>query len=258
MVVELSGFPFSVVATPGIEEKARRIGARTAAARSWMSKAFRFEPQIRVEVLGPEDFAERAELPALGLPHINDEGTMFLAGYETSTFDSSIAETMLYLSAADRSTFEQAYGKPPSVQAFVGLLSLHELAHTYHMQRGWSFQELWMGELFCNLALHGYVAAQEPAVLPALVTLPSAAHRIPPEVQGVTGIEAMSAENPLTYVWYQFRLQVAAGRLWDAGGPALLREFYEHQLLAAQQDGRADASRLPSAIDSVRDSWPHV
>jgi hypothetical protein len=81
---------------------------------------------------------------------------------------------------------------------------------------------------------------------------------MPPEVQGVTAIEAMSAENPLTYVWYQFRLQVAAGRLWDAGGVALLREFYEHQLLAAQQDGRADASPLPSAIDSVRDSWPHV
>jgi hypothetical protein len=115
-----------------------------------------------------------------------------------------------------------------------------------------------MSELFCNLALHGYVAAHEPAVLPALVTLPSAAHRMPPEVQGVTGIEAMSAENPLTYVWYQFRLQVAAGRLWDAGGSALLREFYEHQRLAAEQDGRADTSPLPSAIDSVRNAWPRV
>lgn len=254
MIVELSGFPFSVVATTGIEEKAGRIAARTHAARSWMSELFGFEPQIRVEVLGPEDFAERAELPALGLPHVNDDGTMFLAGYDTSTFESSIAQTMRYLSAADRSTFVQAYGEPPNVQTFVDLLSLHELAHTYHMQQGRSFQELWMGELFCNLALHGYVAAHEPAVLPALVTLPSAAHRMPPEVQGVTRIEAMSAENPLTYVWYQFRLQVAASRLWDAGGPALLREFYE----AAQQDGRADASRLPSAIDSVRDAWPHV
>ena len=151
------------------------------------------------------------------------EITLSLAGYETSTFDSSIAETMRYLSAADRSTFERAYGKPSNVQAFVDLLSLHELAHTYHMQRGWSFQELWMGELFCNLALHGYVATHEPAVLPALVTLPSAAHRMPPEVQGVTAIEAMSAENPLTYVWYQFRLQVAASRLWDAAGSTLLR-----------------------------------
>jgi hypothetical protein len=258
MIAELSGFPFSVIATTGIEEKARRIATRTQAARSWMSNAFGFEPQISVEVLGPEDFAERAELPALGLPHINDEGTMFLAGYETSTFDSSIADTMRYLSAADRSTFERAYGEPPKVQEFVDLLSLHELAHTYHMQRGWSFQELWMGELFCNLALHGYVAAHEPAVLPALVTLPRASHRMPPEVQGVTGIEAMSAENPLTYVWYQFRLQVAASYLWDAGGLELLREFYEHQLLAAQQDSRADASRLPSAIDSIRDAWPHV
>ena len=68
----------------------------------------------------------------------------------------------------------------------------------------------------------------------------------------MTGLEEISPESPLTYVWYEFRLQVAAGRLWDAGGPALLREFYE----AAQQDGGADDSRLPSAIDSVRDAWP--
>ena len=94
-----------------------------------MSGLFGFEPQIRVEVLGPEDFAERAELPALGLPHINDEGTMFLAGYDTPTFESSIAETMKYLSAAERATFVQAYGEPPNVQTFVDLLSLHELGH---------------------------------------------------------------------------------------------------------------------------------
>ena len=254
MIAELSGFPFSVVATTGIEEKARRIAERTRAARAWMSEAFGFEPQISVEVLGIEDFAERAELPTLGLPHVNDAGTMFLAGYDTPTFESSIAETLSYLLAADRLTFVQAYGEPPNVQEFVDLLSLHELAHTYHTQQGRSFGELWTGELFCNLALHGYVAAHEPEVLPALVTLPSAAHRMPPEVQGVTRIEAMSADNPLTYVWYQFRLQVAASRLWEDGGPALLRERYE----AAPEDGQADAARLPVAIDSVRDAWPHV
>ena len=84
---------------------ARRIAARTHAARSWMSGVFGFEPQISVEVLGPQDFAERAELPALGLPHINEAGTMFLAGYDTSTFDSSIEETLKYhtdLSAKER------------------------------------------------------------------------------------------------------------------------------------------------------------
>jgi hypothetical protein len=257
MIAELSGFPFPVVATTGLEEKAARIAERTCDARSWMSGILGMEPQIRVEVLGPEDFAERAELPALGLPHMNDEGTMFLAGYDTSTFDSSIEETLKYLPPADRSTFAVTYGDPPSVQAFVDLLALHELAHAYHMQRGWSFQELWMGELFCNLALQGYVADHEPAARPALETLPTAAHHMPLDAQGVTGIDAMSAENPLTYVWYEFRLQVAAIRLWDAGGPGLLREFYEQQALAAQDDQPA-ASRLPAAIESVRTAWPDI
>jgi hypothetical protein len=258
MITDLSGFPFPVVATIGLEEKAARIAERTRGARSWMSGILGMEPQIRVEVLGPEDFAERAELPALGLPHLNEAGTMFLAGYDTSTFDSSIVETMKYLPPADRSAFIQAYGDPPSVQTFVDLLSLHELAHAYHMQRGWSFQELWMGELFCNLALQGYVAEHEPAAQRALETLPTAAHHMPPQAQGVTGIDAMSAENPLTYVWYEFRLQVAAIRLWDAGGPGLLAEFYEQQGLTAQGNDRTDASRLPAAIESLRTAWPDV
>jgi hypothetical protein len=258
MIVELSGFPFPVVSTTGLEEKTTRIAERTRDARAWMSGMLGMEPQIRVEVLGREDFAERAALPSLGLPHMNEEGTMFLAGYETSTFDASIEETMTYLGPADRAAFAQAYGDPPSVQPFVDLLSLHELAHAYHMQRGWSFQELWMGELFCNLALQGYVAEHEPAVRPALETLPAAAQHMPTAVQGVTGIDAMSAENPLTYVWYEFRLQVAAVRLWEANGPGLLREFYEQQGLAAQDNDHPGASRLPAAIESVRTAWPDV
>jgi hypothetical protein len=68
----------------------------------------------------------------------------------------------------------------------------------------------------------------------------------------------MSAENPLTYVWYEFRLQVAAIRLWDADGPGLLREFYEQQGLVAQDDRQPGASRLPAAIESVRTAWPDV
>ncbi|HEX2140689.1 MAG TPA: hypothetical protein VHK28_00240 [Candidatus Limnocylindria bacterium] len=258
MITELPGFPFPVVTTHGLEEKASRIAERTRDARAWMSDILGMEPRLRVEVLGPGDFAERAELPALGLPHMNEEGTMFLAGYDTSTFDSSVAQTLKYLSPADRAGFALVYGEPPSVQPFVDLLSLHELAHAYHMQRGWSFQELWMGELFCNLALQGYVANHEPAVRAALETLPASAHHIPPEAQGVTSIGAMNAEDPLTYVWYEFRLQVAAIRLWDAGGPELLREFYEQQQLAAQDNTLADASRLPAAIQWVRDAWPDV
>jgi hypothetical protein len=53
-------------------------------------------------------------------------------------------------------------------------------------------------------------------------------------------------------------LQVAAIRLWDASGAGLLREFYEQQGLAAQDNGRPDASRLPAAIESVRAAWPYV
>jgi hypothetical protein len=76
MIEELTGYDFPVAVTSGHEEVARGIAERIQRARTWMSGLFRLEPAIRVEVLGPEDWKDRAEVQVYGLPHINDAGTI--------------------------------------------------------------------------------------------------------------------------------------------------------------------------------------
>ena len=60
----------------------------------------------------------------------------------------------------------------PSIKQLQYLLALHELGHAFHQQGGLKMHRNWMGELFCNILLHTYIAENEPEQLPALTVLP--------------------------------------------------------------------------------------
>jgi hypothetical protein len=179
MVEEVIGFDFPVTVTSGHEEVARGIAERTQRARTWISDLFEFEPGIQVEVLGPEDWEARAEVQVYGLPHVNEAGTMYLAATASTLFDDAVTLTLEHLDRDRRRAFHAAYGEPPNMRGFRDLLSLHELAHTYHLQAGFEIEPLWLMEFFCNLALQGFVAEVQPATLPLLETWPAAASHIP-------------------------------------------------------------------------------
>lgn len=258
MVEELTGFDFPVTVTSGHEEVAHGIAERTQGARIWMSNLLAFEPAITVEVLGPHDWEERAEDVVYGLPHINDAGTMYLAATDSALFDDTVALTVEHLPEDWRGRFAAVYGDPPRMRAFRDLLSIHELAHTYHLQAGFVIEPLWLMEYFCNLALQGFVAELEPTARPVLETWPVAAAHIPPSRQGVEGLETMSMENPVTYVWYQLRLQLMAMRTWETGGRDLLHSLYDACRSAAAEGASLAPDRLPPEIASLVIDWPNV
>jgi len=258
VVEKLTGFDFPVTVTSGHEEIARGIAKRTQVARTWLSNLLAFEPAITVEVLGPEDWEERAEDVVYGLPHVNEAGTMYLAATDSALFDDAVALTFEHLREDWRAKFVASYGQPPSMHGFRDLLSIHELAHTYHVQAGFAIEPLWLREYFCNLALQGFVAEAEPSTLPVLETWPLAAAQIPPSRQGVGGLEMMSVEDPMTYVWYQLRLQLMAIRTWKTGGRDLLCSLYGACRDAAADGASLVPDRLPPEIASLVIDWPNV
>jgi len=258
MIEELTGFDFPVAATSGHEEVARGIAERTQRARTWMSDLFGLEPAIRVEVLGAEDWKDRAEIQVYGLPHINDAGTMYLAATDSPLFDDAVALTLEHLDEDRRREFHAVYGDPPSMRGFRDLLCLHELAHTYHAQAGFLIEPLWLMEFFCNITLQGFLAETEPATLPQLETWPIAANQIPPSRQGVAGLDLMSPEDPLTYVWYELRLQVMAIEAWQTGGRHMLRALYDDCRAAAADGTSLAPDRLPPEITQLVLGWPNV
>ena len=52
------------------------------------------------------------------------------------------------------------------------VLGATRMGHLVHCQAGREFPRRWLRELFCNLCLHAYVAAQEPEQLPVRETFP--------------------------------------------------------------------------------------
>jgi hypothetical protein len=82
-------------------------------------------------------------------------------------------------------------------------------------------------ELFCNVALQGYLAEEEPDQLPLLETFARAALYIRPERMAVRELERMDDADQLNYAWYEFRLHGAAIEIWQAGGRELLRRMYD-------------------------------
>jgi hypothetical protein len=258
MIEELTGFDFPVAVTSSHEDVARGIAERTQRARTWMSDLFGLEPAIRVEVLGAEDWKDRAEIQVYGLPHINDAGTMYLAATDSPLFDDAVALTLEHLSQDGRQNFEAVYGEPPSMRGFRDLLCLHELAHTYHSQAGFLIEPLWLMEFFCNITLQGFLAETEPATLPQLETWPIAADQIPPSRQGVAGLDLMTPEDPPAYVWYELRLQVMAIDTWQAGGRRALRELYDVCLKAGKEDRPVALDELPREVAAVVADWPNA
>ncbi len=155
-----------------------------------------------------------------------------------------------------RATFHAVYGNPPLVRPFVDLLSLHELAHLYHAQAGFDFGWWWLNELYCNIALEGYIAEVEPATRPALQTFPLAASHIRPERMSHAAIDEMAEARGVNYGWFELRLHAAAIGIWQSGGRELLKDLYDRAGAAVRAGRALELGEVDRAINQVALDWP--
>ncbi|HEY6626363.1 MAG TPA: hypothetical protein VIZ21_05365, partial [Ignavibacteriaceae bacterium] len=119
------------------------------------------------------------------------------------------------------------------MQAFFDLLAIHEIGHAYHHQAGVNVQRMWMGELFCNILLHTYIAENEPEQLPALTVFPQMVIAGVKEEYKFTSLtdveeryEEIGQKYPKNYSWYQCRWHSAAGDIYDASGVEAFVKFW--------------------------------
>jgi hypothetical protein len=86
-------------------------------------------------------------------------------------------------------------------------------------------------ELFANAVLYAYAVAREPDRTLHLETLPRVALEnglLQPVARDLRYFEAFYPDiEPLTYVWYQFRLTMMAKGLIDVTGPNALRRLWD-------------------------------
>src|SRR3990172_7157353 len=116
---------------------------------------------------------------------------------------------------------------PLVMSTFRVLVPVQERTPLSRLVAGVEFADRWLEELFCNVALEGYVLEAEPEAREILQTLPGAALDVDPARLPITAIDRMadafSEGGGVTYGWYQLRLHAAAVPIWHGGGPDVLR-----------------------------------
>lgn len=257
----VEGLAFPVFASPGTEDRATEIGRRVERAHGWLAELLGFEPRVRLLALAPPDWDGIAEVSVFGFPHFIGDDTIVIGSLAAPFFDE-IVEVLRPAASPETWTRMQAvYGDPPTVDQFADLLAIHELGHLFHVQAGFWTPGTWLPELFCNVALEGYVTEVEPQSLALLETLPLAFGEVEAARFPVRALDEMhragEAGGPLNYAWFELRLHAAAKPIWERGGRSALRRLYRRfRADRAVDDVHATLNEILPELARVIDGWP--
>lgn len=250
-------------ASAGLERRAAAVAAIAGSSWDYLARLLEHRPDVQVLVLSEADWAGKCEVELFGLPNA-DKGTLTVAGTDAAWWSDLAA-----MAGDDRQgELATLYGGPDGkldFGDFFDLIAVHEVAHLF-CEGQVAFPRMWLGELFANLALHAWVAQRAPDSLDTLTTLPRLAalgsgeefeHRSRDEFERL-----YSSVGGPNYVWYQFRLQVAAAELYDGIGEVAVRRLFDgfridggtdrdSQAFDESIDDTTLAARLSAAVDPM-------
>ena len=224
----LDGYKSKVYFSSGNESRAKTVGERMDRVLEFYNNTIAFEPRVTILILNPTDWPNHTTFPVYGMPHYDDSRELLIIASENNEFWNSFIPPIEQLpkELADKisSTYVDENGNL-TMQPFFDLLAIHEIGHAYQFQAGLNAQRKWMGELFCNVVLHTYIAENEPEQLPALTVFPQmviAGGKDEYKFTSLKDIEERYGEigqkYPKNYGWYQSRWHSAAGDIYNAGG----------------------------------------
>jgi hypothetical protein len=257
----LDGFPFPVLASEGLAPRARQLAARATRALRFLAPGLDVQPDMALLVLAPDDWDGRSGFPLYGMPNYV-AGNVVVAG-QPSDFWYGFVDLVAGADPAGLEALRKAYGAAGEIDLspFFDLLAIHEIGHHFHHVGGVHFPRLWLMELFCNLYLHVYVTEQEPEALPVLECLPAVVAAISPDRFPHRDLRAFeqlyNRMPPRNYGWYECRLHVAAKRVYDAGGPAVLRRLWDRFRLSDAELAVALEEVEPELL-RVQSDWPRA
>jgi hypothetical protein len=245
-LVQLDGYPFEVRYSDGSRVRAQATADVAADAYVYFSRLFSaVEPDIAVIV------ADEADWPGsgpYGLPFFRDEPGEIRPGVvvmPAASGDFWIAMAQDLRDASPRgyakllATYPDGAGGV-DLQPFFDLITIHELGHAFEVLGDLRLPTFWLSEIFVNLALHAFVATRRPASLPTLEVLSTVgagsrklAARM--RAQAYSTLEELQAHysgsddpmSPLNYVWFQYRWQRLAARMFEADGEGGLVRFWD-------------------------------
>jgi hypothetical protein len=243
---QLGGYPFEVRYGNGALARATAAAEVAADAYLYFGRLFSaVEPDIAVVVL--DEGAWSGSLP-YGLPFFRDDAGEIRPGIVVvpaggGDFWIAMAQDLRDASPLGYAKLLVTYPDGAGgvdLQPFFDLITIHELGHAFEVLGDLRLPTFWLSEIFVNLALHAVVATRLPASLPTLEVLSTVgaesrklAARM--RAEGYSTLEELQAHytgsddsmDPLNYVWFQYRWQRLAAKMFEADGEDGLVRFWD-------------------------------
>jgi hypothetical protein len=266
-LAHLHGYPFEVRHSDGMLKRATVLADVAAVAYAYFSRLFSsVDPDIALIVAHEADWPGRKS--PYGLPFFTDDFGEIRPGVVVmpaggGDFWSGIAQDLRDASPGGYPRLLATYPDGAGgvdLRPFFDLMTIHELGHAFEVLGDLRLPTSWLSEIFVNLAMHALVATQLPASLPTLETLPTVGARSRTlaarmRAEGYSTLEELEAhytggDDPmslLNYVWFQYRWQRLAARVFEADGEDGLVRFWEcfHATDSVSEDRAAAASLAP-------------
>lgn len=261
---------FAAYHSAGSQERARNIVSLIDSAISYHHDLLGFRPAITLWVLNTSDWTTYTHnLVVYGMPHYNEKTRTLIVAADDNPFWKSFLPPIDQMPAGLRQQVTNAYSTGTgelSMRPFFDLLAIHELGHAFHFQAALTMQRQWLGELFCNILLHTFIAEKAPALLQALVVFPRmvvAAGTRGFKYTSLRDVEEryneLGREHPRNYGWYQCRWHTAAAEIYDTGGAQACLKLWnalkERRPVMNDKDLAAFLLRVESTTAGMMLSW---
>jgi hypothetical protein len=242
----LGGYPFEVRYSKGSVDRAKIAADIAADAYLYFGDLFSgLQPDIAVIVADRSDWKSRQPY---GLPFFNDDDGQIRPGIVvmpagSGDFWTDMGEDLREASPAGYTRLLATYPDGAGgvdLQPFFDLVTIHELGHAFQVLGDLRLPTFWLGEIFANLALHAFVAAKRPESLNTLEVLSKVGAQSPRldaqiRSEGYSTLEDLEAhytggDNPMSpsnYVWYQYRWQRTAAKMFQVDGEDGLVRFWD-------------------------------
>lgn len=224
----LGGYETKVFYSAGNFERAKTVAERMDKVLEFYNKLIAYEPDVTLLILNPADWPKHTTFPVYGMPHYDDKRELLIIASDNNAFWESFIPPVDLLPKELADKIKSTYvneNNNLTMQPFFDLLAIHEIGHAYQFQAGLNVQRMWMGELFCNILLHTYIAENEPDQLSALTVFPQMVISAGKDEYKYTSLsdieeryEEIGEKYPKNYGWYQSRWHFAAGKIYDEGG----------------------------------------